>query len=87
MKDEEKVICVDDTKLPPGGEVVKDKEYIIVETYVNFADQRVYILDGVNNVGRTQYGLPWMGYRADRFRRTDSMLESIYAEEVNYTMN
>jgi hypothetical protein len=87
MNDKEKVVCVDDTKQPPGGELKKDKEYIVLESFVNFADQRVYILDGVNNTGRTKFGLPWLGYRANRFKSADSMLDSIYNEEVNYTMN
>jgi hypothetical protein len=71
-----KVICIDDTKLPDGAEVVKGKEYIVLEKFVNFADQTAYIIEGIRNKGTGKYGLPWLGYAATRFSVVDSVEET-----------
>lgn len=62
-----KVLCINSDKLPPGAEVKEGQTYTVVRSFVNNFDQTVYILAEVENEGRTQYGLPWIGYRADRF--------------------
>lgn len=61
------VLCINSDKLPLGAEVKEGQTYIVESEFVNNFDQRVYIIKGVTNQGRTQYGLPWLGYRADRF--------------------
>jgi hypothetical protein len=79
------VVCIDDTKLPPGAEVVKGQEYEVVEKFVNSYDQIVYILEGVENKGRTRFGLPWIGYAARRFKTLDKVEE--VAHEYDYMLN
>lgn len=64
-----RVLCINDSKLPKGAEVVKGEEYNVLETiHLPFADQKAYILEGVANEGKRKYGLPWIGYDATRFR-------------------
>lgn len=75
-----KVICINDEKLPIGAKVTKGEEYEVIETFINYSDQIVYIIEGVPNQGRTQYGLPWMGYNSSRF----SKLDVVSASEVEY---
>ena len=80
-----KVVCINDSKLPKGANVVKDKEYEVVDTFVNFADQRVYILAGVVNEGKTRFDMPWYGYDATRFTKLEDVeIESL---EYNYALN
>ncbi len=57
-----KVICINDKQLPLGAEVVEGKTYTVRESFINSFDQRAYMLIGVRNKGRTQFGLPWNGY-------------------------
>jgi hypothetical protein len=61
------VLCIDADKLPPGAEVEEGKTYSVASEFINNFDQKVYIIKGVTNEGRTKYGLPWIGYRASRF--------------------
>jgi len=61
------VLCVNDDKLPPGAELKEGKTYSVISEFSNNFDQKVYIIKGVTNEGRTKFGLPWIGYRADRF--------------------
>ena len=66
------VLCIDDSKLPIGAEIKEGCTYKVVEQFINGFDQKTYYLDGVVNKGRTKFGLPWNGYRADRFISVDS---------------
>jgi hypothetical protein len=68
-----KVVCIDDAKLPPGAEIVKGNEYSIKKEFINNFDQKVFIIDGINNEGRTKMGLPWIGYNAKRFADVESL--------------
>jgi hypothetical protein len=61
------VLCINSDKLPPGGEVEEGITYTVETEFINNFDQKVYIIKGVTNKGRTKFGLPWIGYRADRF--------------------
>tara|TARA_R110002020_G_scaffold1639_2_gene7435 strand:- start:179 stop:427 length:249 start_codon:yes stop_codon:yes gene_type:complete len=80
-----KVICINDKNLPPGAVVVKDKEYTVIDEYVNFLDQRVYILQGIVNEGRTKLGLEWTGFDAKRFADVDKVVNE--EKEVNFALN
>tara|TARA_R110000824_G_scaffold219922_1_gene406918 strand:- start:1438 stop:1695 length:258 start_codon:yes stop_codon:yes gene_type:complete len=62
-----RVICINDKNLPLGANVVKDKEYSVLEKFINSYDQIVYIISGVTNKGTTRFGLPWEGYAGIRF--------------------
>lgn len=75
-----KVICINDKNLPEGANVKENKEYIVDNEYLNALDQRVYIIKGVNNEGRTKLGMKWIGYNAQRFR----IAEDIEMEEKKY---
>lgn len=61
------VLCINDDKLPPGAELKEGKTYSVISEFRNNFEQKVYIIKGVTNEGRTKFGLPWIGYRADRF--------------------
>lgn len=61
------VLCINDANLPPGAEIAEGKTYKVTDVFTNNLDQKVYYLSGINNKGRTKFGLPWNGYRADRF--------------------
>jgi len=61
------VLCINDDKLPPGAELKEGNTYSVISEFSNNFDQKVYIIKGVTNEGRTKFGLPWIGYRADRF--------------------
>lgn len=61
------VLCINDDKLPLGAELKEGKTYSVISEFSNNFDQKVYIIKGVTNEGRTKFGLPWVGYRADRF--------------------
>tara|TARA_R100001463_G_C3544514_1_gene222590 strand:- start:646 stop:894 length:249 start_codon:yes stop_codon:yes gene_type:complete len=80
-----KVICINDKNLPSGAVVVKDKEYTVIDEYVNFLDQRVYILQGIVNEGRTKLGLEWTGFDAKRFVDVDKVVNE--KKEVNFALN
>jgi len=61
------VLCINDDKLPPGAELKEGNTYSVISEFSNNFEQKVYIIKGVTNEGRTKFGLPWIGYRADRF--------------------
>jgi hypothetical protein len=61
------VLCINADKLPPGAEIKEGNTYSVLSEFNNNFDQKVYIIKGVTNEGRTKFGLPWIGYRADRF--------------------
>jgi len=79
-----KVVCTDDTKLPQGALVIEGTEYEVIEQYVNVMKQRVYIIKGVVNEGRTQFGLHWIGYRAERFLPLDKKSIEVHDEYEIY---
>ena len=80
-----KVVCVNDKQLPVGAEVKEGQVYTVRESFINGFDQRVYLLVGVRNKGRTQYGLPWNGYRAEGFEYINGVKEE--QKEVSYALN
>lgn len=77
-----RVLCIDAEKLPPGANVKEGEVYTVLSKFVNNFDQVVYFIQGVQNEGRTQFGLPWIGYRADRFVPLDGVAEE--AKEKKY---
>ena len=62
-----RVLCIDDSNLPEGANVVEGREYAVIASYANKLDQNVYIIGGAVNEGRTKLGMIWKGYRAERF--------------------
>ncbi len=80
-----KVICIDDKNLPAGAEIVEGEVYIVRESFVNSFDQRAYMLTGIRNLGRTRFGLPWQGYRSDRFDIIEGKEEK--QEQTEYLYN
>jgi len=80
-----KVVCINDKQLPAGAEVKEGEIYIVRESFINSFDQRAYMLNGVRNLGRTKYGLPWQGYNSQRFEIIEGVKES--QEETLYTYN
>ena len=80
-----KVVCTNDKQLPPGAEVVLGIEYEVAESFKNNFDEIVYLVKGVNNEGRTRFGLPWIGYKATRFAKLDSIEEK--EVEYNFALN
>jgi hypothetical protein len=80
-----RVICVNDKRLPEGGNLVEGKEYEVEDEFLNNFDQRVYIIAGINNYGMTKMGLRWYGYNSERFASADNVYEE--ATEFNYALN
>jgi hypothetical protein len=80
-----RVLCVDASKLPPGAEVEEGSTYVVERKFINSFDQVVYMIKGITNEGRTKHGLPWIGYRADRFLPLEEV--HIEEEEFNYNYN
>ena len=80
-----RVICVNDKRLPEGGNLVEGKEYELEDEFLNNFDQRVYIIAGINNYGMTKMGLRWYGYNSERFASADGVYEE--ATETNYALN
>jgi hypothetical protein len=80
-----KVVCINDKNLPEGANVKKDKEYIVENEYLNALDQRVYIIKGVTNEGRTKLGMKWIGYNVQRFTTVDDI--EIKEEKYEYAFN
>ena len=78
-----KVICINDKNLPQGANVILNKEYDIINEYVNALDQRVYIVKGAVNEGTTKWGMRWVGYDALRFKT----LELVELEDAIYNFN
>lgn len=79
------VLCINADKLPPGAEVEEGQTYSVESEFINNFDQKVYMIRGIANEGRTQYGLPWIGYRADRFLQIDG--SPVEKSEAVYSMN
>ena len=79
------VTCVNDKNLPDGAMLTEGKEYEVESEYVNFLDQKVYIIKGVPNSGRTKLGMVWKGYNADRFSENKevSISEKNYEFQLN----
>tara|TARA_R110000803_G_scaffold96279_1_gene164395 strand:+ start:102 stop:350 length:249 start_codon:yes stop_codon:yes gene_type:complete len=80
-----KVVCINDKKLPEGAKVVEGKEYTVKDEYLNSLDQRVYIIDGIENEGTTKWGMRWIGYDSKRFAELDKT--ELQSEEFNYALN
>ena len=80
-----KVVCINDKNLPEGANVKENKEYIVDNEYLNALDQRVYIIKGVTNEGRTKLGMKWIGYNAQRFTTVDDI--EIKEEKYEYAFN
>jgi hypothetical protein len=80
-----KVICINDKKLPEGGELIEGREYEVEREFINNFDQKVFVIAGINNYGMTKMGLRWYGYSADRFASADGVYEE--ATEFNYALN
>jgi hypothetical protein len=80
-----KVVCINDKKLPPGAKIVLDHEYEIESEFLNNFDQKVFIISGITNEGRTKYGLPWKGYNANRFADVKALAEESF--EYSYVIN
>lgn len=74
------VVCTNDKRLPEGANVTEGKEYTVLKSFVNNWGQRVYIIDGIPNSGKTSKGLEWHGYDATRF----SNLDKTEVEEKNH---
>jgi len=72
------VVCINDSRLPEGAQVIKGREYNVVEEFVNNYDQRVYIIEGIANEGTTKMGLRWIGYDANRFAEPETLMTEIY---------
>jgi hypothetical protein len=72
------VVCINDSRLPEGAQVIKGKEYEVETEYVNALDQRVYIIRGIANEGTTKMGLRWIGYDANRFAEPETLMEEIH---------
>ena len=72
------VVCINDSRLPEGAQVIKGREYTVVDEFVNNYDQRVYIIEGIANEGTTKMGLRWIGYDASRFADPESLMTEIH---------
>jgi len=79
-----KVICIDDTKLPQGASVKEGVEYYVIIQYINVMNQRVYIIKDIINEGITQFGLHWIGYKAERFVSLQIKEIEVYDEQKMY---
>jgi hypothetical protein len=83
-----KVICTDDSNQPLGANAVKNESYCVESEYVNALDQKVYIIVGLNNKGRTKLGMVWKGYNANRFSNLeDFVLEKAEVNERELILN
>ena len=83
-----KVICINDSNLPLGANVIKNEHYEVESEYVNALEQRAYIIKGVCNKGRTKFGMDWKGYNANRFATLeDSVLENSEVNEHELVLN
>lgn len=77
------VVCINDSRLPEGAQVIKGREYTVVDEFVNNYDQRVYIIEGIANEGTTKMGLRWIGYDATRFAEPETLMKEV--KEHAYT--
>lgn len=81
------VLCIDADKLPPGAQVEEGNVYSVISEFNNNFDQKVYIIKGVTNEGRTKFGLPWIGYRADRFVQLSEKSISVQQKKEEPILN
>ncbi len=51
------VVCINDSRLPEGAQVIKGREYTVIDEFINNYDQRVFIIEGIANEGTTKMGL------------------------------
>ena len=72
------VVCINDSRLPEGAQVIKGREYTVIDEFINNYDQRVFIIEGITNEGTTRMGLRWIGYDANRFAEPETLMEEIY---------
>jgi len=72
-----KVVCINDKKQLPGGELVEGKEYLIEKEFINNFDQKALVIAGINNYGVTKMGMRWYGYDSKRFADADKPHEEI----------
>lgn len=80
-----KVICINASKLPPGATLEEGMTYFVESQFINSFDQVVYIIDGIQNSGKTKHDLPWVGYNSTRFMKLDD--GTLQAQEVEYNYN
>jgi hypothetical protein len=80
-----KVICINDSCLPEGGELVEGREYHIEKEFINNFDQKTYIISGITNNGTTKMGMRWYGYNANRFATFESSTDN--KKEYSYALN
>ncbi len=69
------VKCINSKNLPLGAKVEEGKLYEVENEYLNALDQRVYIIKGVPNEGRTKLGMRWIGYDSLRFSEVEQVKE------------
>ena len=72
------VVCINDSRLPEGAQVIKGREYTVADEFVNNYDQRVFIIEGIANEGTTKMGLRWIGYDASRFAEPETLIQEIH---------
>lgn len=81
------VICEDASNQPEGGELIKGEVYLVESEFVNFYDQKTYIIKGIKNSGTTKLGMNWNGYRADRFSLLSNNKAYEKEEAMSYILN
>lgn len=81
------VLCINADNLPLGAELEEGKTYIVESEFINNFDQRVYIIKGIPNKGRTRFGLPWIGYRSERFTKLQEESMSVKKKKEEPILN
>jgi hypothetical protein len=79
------VICVNNSNLPQGAYLEKDKKYTVLKEWINNFGQKTYIISETTNEGTTNHGMRWVGYDAFRFRSVAQ--EESVLEEYGYMLN
>ncbi len=84
-----KVICINDSNLPLGANVVRNEHYEVESEHINtLVEQKAYIIKGLCNEGRTKLGMLWYGYNANRFATLDEdSLVYSKEEELELVLN
>ena len=72
------VVCINDSRLPEGDQDIIGRYYTVIYEFINYYDQRVFIIEGIANEGTTKMGLRWIGYDASRFAEPETLMEEIY---------
>jgi hypothetical protein len=80
------VVCVDDKKLLPGGNVIEGEIYEVLSSFPNSYDERVYTIKGCVNEGFSKFGMKWIGYKASRFADVTSEVAK-KEEELELSLN